>query len=151
MLLRLSLATATIAFIFIAAYFGGGAHIPETALNFMGIWFLFVVGILVGIRFLLPWRSRRIFKQQKGLQRPHTITWNDDCMTYESEQATARTPWTDFILWRENDVLFMLYFSEVMFRMIPKRAFLGDDSVTSFRELLRNKISSTEGRKRTSE
>ena len=110
---------------------------------------VFLVLAFLGARYLLtPWRTRRIYRQQKAMQRPRTLSWDDDYLTSEGADSTARIPWSDFIRWRENDQLFMLYLSDVAFHIVTKRAFNDADEISAFRRLVQQKIAPRPGVRR---
>jgi hypothetical protein len=114
---------------------------------------LMIVGwmaiLYLPIRYIfVPWRARRIFKQQKDLQQPFQVAWDADKLIVDTANANVRTPWSDFIRWRENDRLFLLYRSDVLFNMVPMRAFPGEAEIESFRGLLKENISPVAGRRR---
>jgi hypothetical protein len=105
--------------------------------------------LLLGMRYwFTPWRTRSIYAQQKEMQRPYFLSWNAEDITHESDTATVRTPWSDFLKWREGSELFVLYLSAVAFRIVPKRAFANQEAIDNFRALLREKIASKENQKR---
>jgi len=83
-------------------------------------------------RLLLPWRARRLFAQQKNLQRPVTFHWDDSGLAWSSENGSGKTAWSDYVKWRQNDRLVLLYHSDVMFQMLPRRAFTSLERWRSF-------------------
>ena len=74
---------------------------------------------------LLPYQTRKIFAQQKDLQPPFEMEFTDDNLVLSYEFGNAIRPWKHFIKWKENEKLLLLYLSDMMFVMIPKR-FLTD-------------------------
>jgi len=96
---------------------------------------------------LLPRRVKRVYRQQRNLQRPYEVSWDDDHYSTRSEQGNARIPWNEFLKWRENKRLFLLYRSDVLFHMVPKAA-LSNEQVADFSRLIRDKIASLPGRRR---
>ena len=74
---------------------------------------------------LLPYQTRKIFAQQKELQPPFEMEFTDDNLVLSYEFGNAIRPWKNFIKWKENEKLLLLYLSDIMFVMIPKR-FLTD-------------------------
>ncbi|MGH8274673.1 MAG: YcxB family protein [Gammaproteobacteria bacterium] len=88
----------------------------------------------------VPKIAQKRFKQQKSLQRPYTLSWDDDTFTLQSETGISNTPWTDFLMWRESENLFVVYFTRGLFRIIPKRFFGEPDSASKFGQLLHEKI-----------
>ncbi|HEY0231396.1 MAG TPA: YcxB family protein, partial [Dokdonella sp.] len=83
-------------------------------------------------RFQLPRRARRLFAQQKNLQRPVTFSWDEDGLAWASVNGSGRTPWADYLKWRQNERLYLLYHSDLMFQMLPKRAFASAAQQQSF-------------------
>jgi hypothetical protein len=71
----------------------------------------------------LPRRARRIFAQQKNLQRPFELRWDDDALCGASERGSSNTPWSDYLKSAQDDRIILLYLSDVMFQMVPKRCF----------------------------
>lgn len=80
----------------------------------------------------LPRRARRLFAQQKNLQRPATFSWDGEGLAWSNANGSGKTAWTDYVKWRQNERLFLLYHSDVMFQMLPKRAFQGAEQLQSF-------------------
>ena len=110
-----------------------------------------LVALLNGFRMLavLPRRTRRIVQQQKNLHRPFDLWWDADTIFTKSANGDARIPWSDYLKWRENGRLFLLYRSDVLFQMFPKRAFPAAQ-IDEFRALARAKIAPAAGRRRAS-
>lgn len=89
---------------------------------------------------LLPWNVRRIFSQQKELSVPleHEIT--DSALVSSSQYGSGVRPWADFHKWKEDKDVLLLYMSDVMFVLIPKR-FCTAEQVEAIRShLVANKI-----------
>jgi hypothetical protein len=106
------------------------------------------VGGLVGglltyalIRFVYaPWKARRVFRQQKSLQRPFEVTWSDKGLTSRDANGEYTTPWPDYTKWKENSRVFLLYHSDVLFQMVPKRAFPDEATLSEFRSRLERQV-----------
>ena len=95
----------------------------------------------LGVRFLyVPWKARRVFRQQRSLQLPFELSWSEEGFVSRNEQGSYKTLWSDLVRWKENEQLFLLYISDAMFHILPKRAFPDAEAVSSFRELLRARI-----------
>lgn len=95
-----------------------------------------VGGILttLAVRHLyLPRGYRRVFRQQKSLQLPFHLSWSDDGFVSENEQGSLKTRWSDIVNWKENEQLFVLYVSDLMFHILPKRAFPDEHTISAFR------------------
>jgi len=109
------------------------------------LWPTLVIGFLILFvpleRFVLyPRRVRRIYGEQKGLRAEHDIEVTSSDLHTANEYGTARQPWSDFLRWKENQALILLYQSRVMFQIFPKRALGSADAVSAVRALLAAQI-----------
>lgn len=83
-----------------------------------------VVASCIGVLFILGGRvARKAFSQQKTLQMPYRISWTDQGILLQSEYGDARMPWGDFRKLREDRNIILLYESDRLHRLIPKRCF----------------------------
>ncbi len=85
---------------------------------------------------LLPRRIRRIYQQQVDLQAPFSVQITPEALLFESEVGKSRRPWSDFVKWKENDDLLLLYYSDVLFTVLPKRIFTDEAQITQVRTAL---------------
>lgn len=83
-------------------------------------------------RFVLPRRTRKLFAQQKSLQRPVEFSWDEQALHWSSENGSGRSPWSDYLKRRQNERIVLLYLSDVMFQMIPKRSFEPPEQLQDF-------------------
>ena len=72
---------------------------------------------------LLPKLTKKIFNQQKELQAPFEMEITEINLVASNEFGNSIRPWKNFIKWKENEELIILYHSDVMFTIIPKRLF----------------------------
>src|SRR5262249_41238298 len=64
---------------------GGAARLVSDVVVPVLIYGAVVGGWFVVFRLVVvPWRSRRVFRQQVSMQRPHTVTWDNEIMATES-------------------------------------------------------------------
>jgi hypothetical protein len=94
----------------------------------------------IGRFFVVPRQARKLFHQNKGAQAPYEITWDDQRMTVTSENYMQRSLWSDFLKWREDDQLILLYYSLVQFRLVPKRSFPDEATRDAFIRLVYEKV-----------
>lgn len=73
--------------------------------------------------FYLPWKARRMFAQQKSLHAGYDFQWTDDGLVVDGRNARSQTAWGDYLKRKENDRVALLYHSDLLFQMLPKRAF----------------------------
>jgi hypothetical protein len=101
----------------------------------LGATFLpFIVVIFLGL-VVGPWRSRATYRQQKSLQVEIGLSWTEQKIEFDSEYGTFAMPWSHFTRFAEDRNTFVLFESDRLFRMIPKRV-LDADTERSLRARL---------------
>ncbi len=80
---------------------------------------------------LLPNRIKKLFAQQKELHVPFEMEIAESNIVVSNAYGNAVRPWKDFLKWKENEELIMLYHSDILFTIIPKR-FLADPQQLEF-------------------
>lgn len=88
----------------------------------------------------LPWHWNKMFRQQKSFHRESLLRVNNDGIEAQSENGAGQIHWSDFIRWKEDKHIFLLYLSDVSFLMIPTRIFHSDQMIEEFRDLISWKI-----------
>ena len=82
-------------------------------------------------------RSAKIFAQQKDLQRTYDVGITDDHLIMGSTgRGEWKIPWDDFHKWKMSQKLVLVYPSDRLFRMFPRRWFASDDEFQGFKDLL---------------
>lgn len=81
----------------------------------------------------LPLKIRRIYRQQRSLQVASELDFGGQGITVTSEMGLARLAWDDFVKWKENRRLIVLYTSDVMMHIYPRRCFT-DEGWAAFRQ-----------------
>jgi hypothetical protein len=111
-------------------------------------WFGAVGGALLATRIMVPRKARRIFAQTPALQRPYQVTWDDRALTSTNQQGAGMYPWAEFHKSREIAGLFLIFLSDVMFIMVPKRDFPDDVTMRNFRECIQTRVRPAETERR---
>jgi len=103
---------------------------------------IFVVYIMLHWSMILPMKWRRIYRQQKSLQRPYSLEITDQGIAGKSENGEGVVPWGDYVRWKEGNGIFLLYLSDPLFQVIPFRYFhfQTDEQIEEFRKLLSQKV-----------
>jgi len=105
---------------------------------------VFLVAMLAYLAFLFlfiqPKRVRKIFRQQKIMQSPYSFTVTDEAVITKSDVGDTKLTWDYFVKWKEGKNLFMMYQSDVLYHMVPKRCFASPEEMTQFRQLLETKL-----------
>ncbi len=104
-----------------------------------GFFLLIPAGLAAGYVFFeliqRPRQMRRLFEQQKELSMPFEIEISEAGFGFKNSNGSGLRPWGQFARWKEDGTLFMLYRSDVVFDMIPKRLLAGGEAET-VRQLL---------------
>jgi hypothetical protein len=96
---------------------------------------------------LLPRRIKKLFIQQKELSLPFELEITETGMFISNELGNGTRPWANFTQWKENEKLLLLYHSDVMFSIIPKRVFSDPQQVETVKAFLeKNKVPAAKGR-----
>ena len=107
------------------------------------LFFAAIVYLCLSFFVYLPWKTRRTYRQQKSLQRESRMMFDEAGIVVDNELGHATVPWSDYVKWKENDHLFLLYVSDPVFHVLPKRYFSGADEVEKLRQILQAKIGSS--------
>ena len=102
------------------------------------------LGSAIGVYFLycgfaLRRYFRRSYRKDRRFQHDFTTDISEDGIHIAMPTAEAQLKWGNFIRFLESDDIFMLFHSDLIFNILPKRAFAADE-IDQFRELLRRKI-----------
>ena len=92
----------------------------------------------------MPLRSNRSFRQRKDLQRPVSFELTDAGLSVSTPDGHGVKPWSDYHRWKEGRHVFLLYLSDNMYQVFPKRFFTSIDEIDQFRNLVRQKVSGGE-------
>jgi hypothetical protein len=88
---------------------------------------------------LLPRRIARVFTQQKELSAPFEAAIDEAGFHFQNSYGNGRIPWEDFTKWKESKEILLLYRSDIMFHMLPKRLFQNQGEIDTVLERLREK------------
>lgn len=84
---------------------------------------------------LTPIAARRTFRQQRSLQGELSYGWTASALTIGTEYGSFDMPWSHFLRWIEDDRTILLFESDRLYRVIPKRV-LDPDQHHSLRQHL---------------
>lgn len=90
-----------------------------------------IIGLL-GYYIFLKYRCAKIYRQQKSLRIPYELSWDNDSVYMKNEMGEGRIKWSDFIKYKQNESLILLYHSDVLFNVVPKSAFNSAQQVDEF-------------------
>lgn len=84
----------------------------------------------------LPWRVRRLYQQQRSIQEPFSVEFEDQGLRFRNSNGEGLLPWRHLHRWRESKSAFVLYESDALIHILPKRHFESPMSAARFREML---------------
>lgn len=86
---------------------------------------LFLLALAAAMLLLIflfsPYKTRKIFYQQKELSLPFQIKFDEMGVHFQNEMGGNNRPWSLFLKWDQNEKIMLLYLSDIMFLMLPKR------------------------------
>lgn len=91
---------------------------------------ILLLAVLAFFQFILiPFQLAWVFKQQKDLSAPFEIELTDEEFQFRNEFGKNRTRWENFVKWKENGELLLLYRSERAFHLLPKRLLQSENAI----------------------
>ena len=93
-----------------------------------------LLGVFVQDKLYLPYQLRTAVGQCKALSDELALTWDSLALTGSSANGYGVRPWADFHKWKENQHVFLLYFNDYLYEVVPKAWFPSADMVDDFRQ-----------------
>ena len=100
------------------------------AFLYAGIWFLAIN----------PVRWKKHYKQQKLLHEPFEFVFSDDRIQSRSKVGEGLLDWDVFLKWKEGKNTFLLYQSDILMHILPKRYIKTTEQIDEFRNLFTTKM-----------
>jgi membrane protein implicated in regulation of membrane protease activity len=104
--------------------------------------FVYILIFWVIYAVVLPWNVRRIFSQQKTLQGEYETVISPEMLEATSENGTMRMRLSDFYKYKVGKDLILLYQSQALFHMFPRRFFSSEEDFKMFRSFLEANLGS---------
>jgi hypothetical protein len=105
-----------------------------------------LAGIIIGVVIVcilafavLPAVFRAMYRRsfhRNSMRKPYRFSWSEQVFVIESDDGEARINWSGVKKWKESDQLFLIYVSDFIFYILPKRAFSDEAAIASLREKL---------------
>lgn len=99
-----------------------------------------IVAFILNFTVYIPWKTRRVYRQQKALQRGLSFKFDDAGASISNENGHSTSPWSDYLKWKQNDHLILIYLSDCMYHMLPRRMFVDPGGFEKLGELLTRRI-----------
>ena len=100
--------------------------------------FVLAFGIIYFV--IQPWNARRIFSQQKTLQVEYEAVISPDTLTTTTQNGHYEMPLADFHKYKVGKNLVLVYQSQVLFHMFPRRFFASDEDFNTFLSYLEARL-----------
>ncbi len=88
----------------------------------VGAGILWIIAVWIAIFAMAPRRARRLFHQQRSLDRTFSLAWTDERLTFTSDTSTSNMPWSDYHGWFETKDIFAFGLNAQLYHFAPKRA-----------------------------
>lgn len=88
----------------------------------------------------LPWKVRRLYTQQRSLQEPASVEIGVAGLQFSTATGGGLLPWENIYRWRESRTVFVIYQSDALLHLIPKRCFDSPQAQNDFRVLLLRQV-----------
>jgi len=128
--------------------------IVATAINYQGIinqkWYIILAMLLIILilthfimngltKLFLPIIANRVarkmFSQQKNIKEQYEISWNEHSIEFTSPTSHQIIKFADFLKYLQRDEMIILFQSDHLFRVFPKRMF---ESEAQMKNLIEN-------------
>ena len=85
-------------------------------------WAAIAISTVIGLNYVLaPRHARKLFRQNKSLHLEAMIGWSDEGFSYKSSLASGLQPWGHYRAWTENKDVLVMFLTDNMFNIVPKR------------------------------
>ena len=108
----------------------------ESAISYMPPLIIIIVIVPLYRYVFLPIFYKNIFTQVKSLNSPFEYEFTETEMLLSNEFGNSRIPWENYTKWKENSELIMLYQSDIVYNIIPKRFFSDPQQIEIIKSLL---------------
>lgn len=99
-------------------------------------WWLMTAAFML----LLPFNLRRRIHRNGAVLGSYKLSWDTQHFVFENPDIQTRKTWQKLVKWRQNQRVFLIYFSKRVFWIVPRRIFMNDVEQASFEVLLQDRI-----------
>jgi hypothetical protein len=89
-------------------------------------WWMLPAGLAYGALLfyvVLPWRVSKLFRAQPSMGEPTETTFNDEGLLLQTPRGQLRFKWAALKRWKKNKHYILVYHSNVLFHIFPRRSF----------------------------
>jgi len=126
----------------------GGVMVTLSALWFFidDLSLFAIIGLVAGLLLVLSashlrrWASKRKWNREPLYQTKHKVSFNEDGVYFLMGQIESNLDWKYYQRMLESPEGFLLIYGNDSFNLFPKRAFRGEEMVSSFRSLATSRL-----------
>jgi hypothetical protein len=89
-------------------------------------------------RVRMPGKVRKLYEQFKGISDPVELSWDAEKIEGRSATGHGSRKWRDYARLKEDDEVFLLYATDQLWYVFPKRWFGDQKQLEEFRSYARN-------------
>ncbi|MBW4652033.1 MAG: YcxB family protein [Kaiparowitsia implicata GSE-PSE-MK54-09C] len=108
-----------------------------TIITFVFFGWLACLALFYGV--WVPYLAKKIYKQQKTMQEPFELEPTAVKIIETSSRGISRLRWTDFHKYKLGKDIVLVYQSDPLFQIFPKRWF-SEDEYREFRQILKGAL-----------
>ena len=82
----------------------------------------------------IPAKVQKLYIQYKGISDPITFGWDSEQIEGTSTSGHGKRNWRDYAHLKENDEVFLLYVTDQLWHLYPKRWFTAPEQLEEFRK-----------------
>ncbi|MCC4590907.1 YcxB family protein [Xanthomonas campestris pv. cannae] len=106
-----------------------------------------LIGQTIQSTWTMPRKVRRLYAQQAALRHRLTCRWDEAGLEVTWADGHVRRSWRDYVRYRENPQVLMLYQNDILFDLVPTSWFADAAQRDAFRQLVAAQVG-TDGGKR---
>jgi hypothetical protein len=108
-------------------------HLPQPGVISVCVGIGFLITELIFSSLYLPWKTHRLHAQQKDLAAEFTYTWDSEFLEGRSANGHSKRRWRDYVKFKENEKIFLIYHADNLFEVFPKKWFRDLAHMNEFR------------------
>lgn len=103
-------------------------------MSLLPVVFLVLLAAMVGV--YVQTTARQTYRRSRLIREPADVQWDEHRLSVHAASAQSTIAWEDYVKWKENERLFLVYMSGTLFQVIPKRIFGSPAEEQDFRRHL---------------
>ena len=124
-------------------WFSAGLVVLGAAISALGLhwgWVVLAIGMSsaasqwVAAQWYVPYKMKKLYGQYKDLAGHFVLTWDARALTGQGPSGQQQRAWSNYLKWKEDPHVFLLYIADNLFEVVPKAWFPSAALVDDFRQ-----------------